>query len=180
MTATWSAGVRPSTRARAAAFISSLCGRMLGLASMIRAMVAGWVEASKYVRGCCTPSSKMRKFSRARPVKAAPEASVTLQVTGTGGVTTRIAFAAGPSFDSVPAFFDAMVRNSPVIGSRCREIPESRMLGRGSLDFCDVCECGLAGVKKKSSIPSGKTKHAESRRRIELVLLKTELKRIDA
>ena len=86
-----SAGESASTSARAAFRISSDSRRTLGLASITIATLADSVEASKYVSGCCTPSSNTRKSVICSPRTATPSAPITLHVTGTICVTTEIA-----------------------------------------------------------------------------------------
>src|SRR5277367_538078 len=136
-----------STSARAAFRISSDSRRTLGLASITIATLADSVEASKYVRGCCTPSSNTRKSAICSPRTTTPSAPITLHVTGTICVTTEIACRSvdvpAPAEPFAPTPFAAPVAstafNSPVTGSRFHVTSSSRRRGRGNFVFCCAC-----------------------------------------
>ena len=150
-TATSSSGCSDRESDCAAARMSPRSREMLGLVSSTSAMLAGVVAASNDVIFCSTPSSKMRKSSRARPRTRVPSGAVTMAPASTNATRARIngGSAGGSLADLLAVLLDedsavARARNSPVAASRSNATPRSSTRGRGSLAFCAESVSGNA------------------------------------
>src|SRR5437588_7236708 len=109
---------------------------MLGLASMIRAMLAGVAAASKELTFCSTPFSHTRKSFPVSPRTRVPFGAVTVHCTSTSATRERMTDtgSGNPDLDSP----DGDARNSPVDASRESGTSFSSIRGRGSFGFCAV------------------------------------------